>query len=84
MARVKSSTSCDSGYQAIGLIFHQLFGAAGIGNDDRHAGSLRFDDDVAESIGRAGKNKNVGGRIGCGQFFTREIAGKKCLGQRFG
>jgi hypothetical protein len=54
------------GYQSIGLVFHQLFGAAGIGNDDRHPRSLRFDDDIAKGIGRAGKNKNVGGRVRCG------------------
>ncbi len=40
------------GDKTIGFVFYQLFRPAGIGNDDWHAGGLRFDDDVAERVSR--------------------------------
>src|SRR5206468_1674222 len=71
------------GDEAVFVVLDQFLWAAGIGNDDRHAGGLRFDDHIAERVSRAGKNKNVSGRVRRGQFFAPQIAGEKCLGQRF-
>ena len=71
------------GDKTVRFVFYQLFRSAGIGDNDRHPGRLRFDDDVAEGVGRAGENKNIGRRVRHGQLFAREVAGKKCLRQRF-
>ncbi len=72
------------GDEAVLVVMHQFFWAAGIGNDHWHPRGLRFDDHVAKSVGRARENKNVGRSVGRGQILSGEIAGEKRFRQRFG
>src|SRR6266704_3230726 len=49
--------------KAIHSVFHQFLGPAGIRNDYRQTGGLRFDNDVPERVSRAWKYKQIGRRI---------------------
>ena len=54
----------------------QLLRAALARNDGRQTGSLRFQHDVAEGVGRAGKHEDVGAGVGDGQGLAVERAGQ--------
>ncbi len=48
--------------------------AAGSQSDDRQARRHRLEHDVAESLGQAGKGKDVGGRVVIGEVFALPVA----------
>src|SRR5206468_3524913 len=50
--------------ETVRSVFYQLLGAARIGNNYRHAASLRFQNDVAECVGGAGEHKNIRRSVG--------------------
>ena len=69
-------------HQSIDPVLHQFLRTAEIGDDHRKPGCLRFDDDVAERVGRARKNKNVRRCVGLRERFAREISEENRVGQR--
>src|SRR5439155_9894248 len=68
------------GDQTVLIVLYQLFGPAGVGNNDRNAGSLRFDDDVAKSVRSTRKSKDISRSIGGGEFDAGQIPSKNCIG----
>src|SRR6266478_2706459 len=68
--------------ETVRSVLYQFLGAAGIGNNYRHAASLRFQNDVAECVGGAREHKNIRRSVGGRQFFSPEITGKNRPRQR--
>jgi len=64
IARVKSSTSCDLVISPLPCLPLIPLGPPGVRNDYWQTASLRFEDNVAERVGCAGKYEYVCGRIG--------------------
>jgi len=72
------------GHEAVRFVVHQLFGPAGVGDDDRHARCLRFDDDVAEGVCGAWKSEDISRGVGGGEFEAGEITGEDCIRESLG